>query len=531
MKALVYLLFTQIKNRILNLRKKPALLILYGFVFCIIIVSAIFLLLATKNTSKTYGDTRIVYLIISGIGMLFLYSSVYTGLSTGSTFFTMADVGLLFVAPISPIRILLYGLFSSIGKALLASLFIFYQIPNLINSLGYGFKEVLALIVIYAIMVIFNQLLSIGVYIFSNGNQNRKNLVKLILYGLIGIVAVAALLIYQREQAGILDTFYRLIESKWFGYLPVAGWSTMFFKGVIAGSAANVIISLGLFVAASLICILLLAGGKADYYEDILYSTEVNYQKLADAKEGRTSTAYTNRKIKIKDKDHGLNKGKGAYVFVYKHLVEIKRTSRFMFIDGYTIFAAISVGLAGYFIKNEADSYVILSVLVYIQYFMTVFGRLKQEMMKPYIYMVPEPSYKKVFAASVSSLLKPCADGICFFGVLAIVGGAGILQCIFMALAYMASGAVFVGLTIVHQRIFGGQPNIIAKIFIGILLFAVAIVPGVIASAMVTKYLLPDNLKFMATLPYTIVCLIEAFLMFFACRNLIDKAEYSEKFI
>lgn len=457
MKALAYLIFTQLKNRILNLRKKPALLIFYCLIFVIAVVSIIALFLVPQSTSSmAVADGRVIYLFIGGFGLLYIYTFTYTGLATGSTFFNMADVGLLFVAPISPIKVLIYGLLSAIGKAMLASLFILYQIPNLRNMLGYGLKEILSLFFIYMILVIFNQLLSIGVYIYTNGNESRKNLVKSFIYGYLAAVAIIAFIMIRKEQTGILEALYRMTESKWFGFMPVAGWAIMFFKGVLTGSAADIVISLGLFILVGAIFIVMLTGRDTDYYEDVLYSTEAAYQKLMYAK-------------------------------------------------------------------------IIMIVLIYIQYFFTLFGRLSIELIKPYIYLIPEPSFKKLIAASASSLLKPCVDAVLIFGVLGVTQGSGLLQCIFMALAYAASGTVFVGLTVVYQRLFGGQPNVVARLFVSILLLGAVIAPGVVASLMVEKLWLPDSMRFMATLPYTVICLIAAFIMFYACRNLLDNSEYSGK--
>lgn len=530
MKALIYLMCTQFKNRILYIRKKPGLMILYGFVLLIIIASVLFLIFATEGASNWgNADNRIIYLFISGFGLLYLYNSAYTGISTGSTFFTMADVGLLFVAPISSIKILIYGLVSTIGKAILASLFIFYQIPNLRNMFGYGFKEIFALFFIYSIMTIFNQILSIGVYVFSNGKQNRKKVVQLLLYGFIGILIIGLIFIIQKEQVNLLEGLFLLVDSKWFGYMPVVGWVVMFFKGILTGSLINVIISLAMFILISILCISLLTSYEADYYEDVLYSTEVTFQRVRDAKEGRNVSLNTNRKIKVKEKSHGIHKGKGAFVFAYKHFVEMKRSSPFIFINIYTVIATIGTGIVGYYITEKILPYIILATLIYLQYFMTILGRLKMELIKPYIYMIPEPSYKKLFAASISSLLKPCVDSIFIFGALALVGGAGIMECIFMALAYSASGAVFIGLTIVYQRVLGSQPNMLGQVFIGIFLLIIIITPAITASVITAIYILPESLQFLNTLPYSIVCLIMAFIMFFACRNLIDKAEYTGK--
>lgn len=67
MRALTYLLFTQAKNRILNLRKKPAMLVLYCFIFFVIIISVLYLLQASNDIKTGYADNRIIYLIIGAV--------------------------------------------------------------------------------------------------------------------------------------------------------------------------------------------------------------------------------------------------------------------------------------------------------------------------------------------------------------------------------------------------------------------------------------------------------------------------------
>ena len=529
MKALVYLLLTQTKNKILSIRKKPGLIILYSFILLFVIGSLLYLILVgDKQVNILPVDNRSLFLFLSGFGLLYLYTFTYSGLSTGSTFFTMADVGLLFVAPISTKKILFYGLISALGKAMFASLFIFYQIPNLKNMYNYGIIEVLSLFFIYVILVIFCQLLSIGVYIFSNGNQSRKNMVKMLLYLFTGALIIAVYLIMKNEAVGIMEAVKMLVDRNWFGYVPIVGWVIMFFKGVLMGSIIDIAISLALFTLVSILCISLLTAHKADYYEDVLQSTEFNYQRIQDYKEGRNISSTTNRKVKVKDKENGLNKGKGAFIFAYKHLLEMKRSSRFIFVDVLTVITTIGVSIAGYSIKNEMKAYIILAAVIYIQFFTTVFGRLKIELMKPYIYLMPEPSIKKLFAASISSLLKPCVDSIFIFSALAIVGGASILHCLFMAIAYICSGAVYVGLTIVYQKVLGSQPNQVVQMFIGIFLMLLIFSPAVVISILFSIFILPKSLLFLSSLPFSIVCLILAFIIFLSCGNLLDNTEISE---
>ena len=529
MKVLSYLIFTQIKNRILSLKKKPALLIFYIIIFLYVIGSIVTLLFFGKaQESKPNADDRVLFLFICGFGLLYLYTFIVSGLSTGSSLFSMADVGLLFVAPISNKKILFYGLISTIGKTIFASIFIIYQVPNLKKSFDYSTIEVLGLFFIYIVMIVFCQIFSIGIYLFSNGNQARKNLVKTLLYGFFGVLAFSVYMIIQDRQVDILEAAKILVDSKWFGYAPVAGWSIMFFKGLLEGTVMQIAISLILFIGFSVLIISLLTAHDADYYEDVLYSTEKTFQMQKDYKEGRNLSGTVNRKIKIKDNENGIGKGKGASVFAYKHMLEMKRVSRFVFIDSATVFFAAGAAIAGHYIKEDVYGYIVLSVLVYLQFFTTVLGRLKIELIKPFIYLVPESSFKKLIAASFTSLIKPCIDGFIIFGAFALTGGASLPQCFLMALAYSSTGAVFVGLTIVYQRVLGGQPSKILQALISMILFIAIFTPSIAATVLVSIFILPDSLKFLTLLPFVIVNYICAFIIFYSCRNLLDNTEYSE---
>jgi len=531
MNALAYLIITQIKNRILSLKKKPALFVLYCVLAVIVTASIVIMLVLGSDPDKTdFADERIIYLFLSGFGLVFVYSFVVSGLSTGSSLFTMPDVGLLFVAPISSKKILMYGLLSTLGKSLLASVFIFYQIGNLRTAFGYGFKEIFMLFVIYAAMVVFCQLLAIGIYIFSNGNPRRKKMVKFITYSLYAALFATYFLIRKQGQTGYLEAAFRLTASDGFGYFPVAGWAVMLFSGVVNNQPVRIIIASALFLIMTTVILILLTSGKADYYEDVLLSTETTYQIRKAFKEGRNIPQTRAKKIKIRENAAGLGKGSGAMAIFYRHLLEHKRKSRLLFVDSYTIFMMVAAGVAGYNfrVKSAPDLayYGVLATAIYFQYFITVTGKLRQELAKPYIYLIPDSSIKKVFAASITSLIKPCIDGCCIFAALAALNGRMFVGSAFFALAYAASGAVFVGITILYQRVLGGQPGRIVKVLIGMGLLSAIMAPSVAASVL-TAVILPDSLRYLCTLPYSVFCILFAVILFVACGNLIDKSEFT----
>lgn len=532
MKALVYLLLTRLKNQLLSLRKKPAMLILYLIITGFIIFSVVVMVVADVDTSRVnLADERILYLIFAVIGLLYLWLFVNSGVSTGSSLFTMPDIGLLFVAPVSSKRILMYGLISTFGKSLLGSLFILYQVVNLKQNFNYGAFEILTLFVVFALMVLFCQLLSIGIYIFSNGNPNRKKLVWGIVYAVFLIIILAILSIQRQEQIGIFDASLKVIASKWFGYIPVAGWSLMLFTGVIHGSFVNALIGFVLFIGIGGLIILLLTMGKADYYEDVLVSTEITYQTLKDAKDGR-AVRRINKKIKVKDNEVGIKKGSGAYTFLYKHILEMRRKSSFIFVDTLSVFLVAGGAVAGYYSRKNAAPYimvyVVLGVAIYIQFIFSMMGRLKGELIKPYIFLVPEKSIKKIFAASLTSFIKHAVDGILLFAAFSVTRGVISGHSLFAAIAYTSSGAVFVALTILYQRVLGGQPNRIVQIFLSIALLAIIIGPAIVVTV-ISSMLLPTVLDFLCTLPFSIICILATLVVFLACGNLIDKSEFTGK--
>jgi hypothetical protein len=532
MKALVYLLRTRLKNQLLSLKKKPAMLILYLIITAFVVFSIVMMIVSDADKSQIgFADERILYAIFAGLGLLYVYLFANSGVSTGSSLFTMPDVGLLFVAPVSSKKILMYGLISTFGKSLLGSIFILYQIGNLKQNFNYGALEILTLFVVFALMVLFCQLLSIGIYIFTNGNPSRKKLVLGMVYALFVFIALTTLYLQRQEQIGIFDALLKVIDAKWFGYIPVAGWSLMLFTGVIHGSLANALIGLALFLVVGGLIIFLLTMGKADYYEDVLVSTETTYQKLKDAKEGRT-IQRSNKKVKVKDNEVGINKGSGAYTFLYKHMLEMRRRSRFIFVDTLSIFLIAGGAAAGYFFKKYAAPvetvYGVLGVAVYMQFIFSMMGKLKGELLKPYIFLIPEKSVKKVFAASLTSFIKQAVDGIVLFAAFSIALGSFSAHSLFAAVAYTSSGAVFVALTVLYQRVLGGQPNRIVQGILSVFLLAIIIGPA-IALTVITAYILPNGLDFLCTVPFSIFCILATLVIFIACGNLIEKSEFTGK--
>ncbi|HZK34522.1 MAG TPA: putative ABC exporter domain-containing protein, partial [Bacillota bacterium] len=483
--------------------------------------------LAPSDGGETaFSNERIVYLVLAGLGFLFLGIYVGSGLSTGSTLFSMSDVGYLFTAPISPKKILLYGLINTLGKSLFSSIFIFYQIVNLRLNFGYGSFEIIALFVIYTVILIIGQLLAIAIYLFTNGNPSRKRGVKAaMLVGAIGL-AIGIFSAYMQEGREIGPALLGIADARWFGLFPIGGWAVMFFRGISQGIVGELVLSSVLFIGTGLLVILALASGKADYYEDVLVSTEKIFNILKDAKEKKTaiySSSSKKKKLVIKEK-HTL-KGTGVKAIAYRQLLEIRRRNRIPFINVYTIIASLIAGIVGYNTDGDIGlAFGLFAFLAYMQFFLTLFNPLNYEIKSPYIYMIPETSRKKVLAASLISFIKPCVDGLIIFAVFAAVGGTAPLSALLLAIGYAAVGSIYLGVSILNQRVIEGQPNIFLKGLFAIVILIVVIVPAVV-SFVLTATFLPEQYIFFSMLPFSLYCFLLTSLIFALTGDVLDKSE------
>lgn len=525
MRALAYLLIRTIKNKILSLKKKPAYLILY-IVLAVYFIFLFFLLGKSDieiEEVKSFADIRLLYSILVGFVALVSYSSVSSGLSKGSTLFNMADVGILFPSPIRSIKILFYGLIKQMGTTLVASIFILFQLGNVKVNFDIDNKGIFFLFVIYFAILLYTHLLSMAIYVYSNTKKKRKDMVK-ILAIFLGILILAAIAFqWMSGVRGVINLLYKTVENRLFQFIPIVGWSVMLFDSFLQGNLLYLIISSLLFIISAAGMIYMFTAESGDYYEDVLVSTEFYHTLLQSAKEGKTVN-QSRKKVNDSKRSIGFQGGKGVSTLFYKELLISKRTSRIPFVDTFTIISSLSAGVFCYFMKESFNVYIVLGVLVYIQFFITVMGPLAKELRRPYIYLIPGKSLSKLLYSSAINIVKPAIDGIIIFTIVSIVSKTSPLINLFLALAYISSAAIFISYTVLLQRIFGLQPNKIIQGIVGVILFMFIMTPGITLSFLAVNAL-PTYLIFLGTLPFTLSCIIISFLIFIICGDLIDKTE------
>ena len=454
-------------------------------------------------------------------------------MNAGSSFFTMPDVNLLFVSPVSPKKVMVYGLLKQMGATLLIAFFLIAYGGMAVNAFGISVGQAACLLLGFAVVVFFDQMLTILIYSFANGNEKRIRGVKTVVYALL-----AALLCYLavRITAGgtSLESVYAAVSDPVLEFLPVVGWMKGLLFGAMAGDLLRALLFGGLMLAGLAACIWLFWRSDADYYEDVLQTTESAYQLKAAIKEGRVVDKSTLSGKTPKVRETGLRGGWGASAFFYKQFREIKRTSRLVFLGKSTLtvlaaglFMAIVMKNVGGDGEPMPPNIVMVSVLamcVYMLFFFNAAGEWSKELMKPYLFLVPEPPFQKLLWASMTSVLRPALEGVIVFAVVWAVIGCSPLTAVMCMLSYASFGFLFTASNLLSERLLGQMANKGLILVLYLLMLLVIIAPG-LAAAILLKVYLPAMPGALMALPLAMWNVLVSLGIYAVCRNTLHDME------
>lgn len=531
MSALIYLIRIQLKNMVLHLFRHPAKLIAYVALLAFIVFSV---LTGSSNTEVFEADLRLLHGIYLAILLALSVLTLQSGVKSGSTFFGMPDVNLLFVSPIHPKTILQYGLVKQMSSLLLMVMFLLFYSPMLANTFGLQVTDTLLLAAGLAVVLLLAQFISMLIYNFCNGMSSRRTAAKILIYvfAAIPVLAVAASSLQNgRSFEGLLLT----VSNPALEWLPVVGWMKGMVFAIIEGNATGVLLFGALTAGSLALSIWLLIRSDSDYYEDVLQSTEMTFQAKQVVEEKQDPMGVPSLVRKIKVKREGIGGGFGASTFFYKHMCEIRRKNRFGLLTTSTLLIAILSLAVAIFIQimsvREGDPVagetligIILGIQLYLLFLFKVSGDdWLNELKKPYIFLVPAPAFSKLLWACMTSILKPVLDGVLAFLLLWLYLRINIMYPLVAMLVYASYGILFTAVSVLFVRVFGqpAQKGLLTLLFYFALLLLM--LPGVAVAGVCLIFLelpvLAAGLILVAGNVLVFVGIIAA------CRNVLETAE------
>lgn len=517
MTSFTYLLSKKIKNRIKLALTRPTEII-FGVLLVMVFVSSFFInggfeyALAYRSIDELYA---IIFLFYSFAFIM----NVNNGFENGATMFTMADVNLIFTSPKKPQRVLLYGLLSQSGKSVSVALFVLYQYTLLHDTYGVDFKFVIAILIGYALTVLCSQMLAMIIYSLTSKSDFAVKTAKILFYFVVSFFAFRLVLgIFSSPDK--ITAAVKTLNLNLYNFFPVSGFIKM---GVVSYHNANtkqLLLSLAILFVLVLLYIVVNTFINADYYEDVLKSTEISFSAITSRKEGRVKDAVP-KKIKIGKT--GFEYGYGAMAIYEKHKIENRRSKHLLLSTGNIVMAVITIVFA-YALKNQYAAY---AFNLYVTLFSVAGGRWAKELRLPYVYLIPQKSFYKLINMLKEQLPSLILESIVTFLPIGIIFGFFFSEVLAFCLGKIGFSLICIGVNLLFQRFLGNGGN---KAFIVFLyLFAVLLfsLPYIIIIAVFTA---------LASLPLDYAMLFASFANFavaifliFLSRNVLSVSENNNK--
>ena len=527
---LVYLTAVKLKNQLLGVLKSPAKL-----VYAIFLV-ALFALTAFSGSTYGAGELRapqeLTAILTLFYTMMFLLVFASGSSSSSSPMFTLSDVTLLFPAPLSSNKILAYGLVRQLGLSLVLGFFILFQYSWMHGVYGVEVPGLLAIILGYGLTLFFAQLCSMASYVRTSGNERAAKAVRYCVFGAAALYAVLGVLACREPLLALAGggSFEPLIAAgaNFFGTLPgllfpASGWAAGLTGALLTGDwplaglfALLLAALLGVLLGLVLTC-------KNNYYEDVLSTAETAQSAITAQKEGQLNEVVPKN---VKVGKTGLGKGWGASAIYHKHRVENRRSGVFLFSNISLIFMAVIIGCS--FFMRDAGLVGIFAFATYMQLFSVALGRFNRELIKPYIYLIPEPPLKKLLYAIKESLLTDALEAVVLFLILGVIVGASPVETVCCMVARVSFALLFTAGNVCVERVFGmvrSKTLIFLFYFLVLLLMAI---PG-IAACVVFAIWVPAWEVAAGLLAMTVVNAAIAVLVLWLCRNLLQYAELNSR--
>ncbi len=461
MSAFSYLLSRQFKNYFLDLVRHPAKLIGTVLIILLIGLSMFLTFIKPVNSMSTHLRSIDEFKLIScGFFITLFYVCVYDSIDRGNGFFRLWDINLLFTAPISEKKVLLYGLIKQLGASLFVGVILLFQIPVLHRMYGISTGQCLFIFVQYLLFLAVLQVFCMLLYIYSNGKTNRKAWIKRLL--VITVVVIVAIVLFKVKQGHLVESLkYINIGLTLF---PFGGWSGGIVNSFLAGSMWSVVGYVAIYAISLGIMLPPIMKGSLEYYEDIISATEQREAFTKSLKTGKfvrdVATSQKTRKLR----QVGLRKGKAASTLFYKHLLEGRRSNK-MFINTGTILQCVAVIAISYFLKkfvhmsSKMMFITVIGFMLYVQLLLTRVERWSMELNCHYVYLLPASGFKKFIYSALEGCLRCLVENILIIGVLGLIAKVPIRFVIMGILLRVSFEGFLIAINLLSQRLLGTIAN------------------------------------------------------------------------
>ena len=346
---------------------------------------------------------QMIELVAGVIVLVVLVFDIVRADKSGSKIFLPADVNLLFPSPMKPQTVLMFRLTTQLGTAILASLYICFQIPNLMNNVGLDLRGALGLVLAWCLTIVTGRLLQLLFYTLCSARPGMRNTLRRAVYGLLLLLAASFVLYRRNSGEGILAAAVSFFNAPVTRYIPFWGWVKGFAGFAVSGDRTGALLCLGAVILGSVLLAWIIWHIKADFYEDAMAKSEETAELLEKAqRESSGGVRFVRRKNDRSDRlrRDGLRRGEGASVFFYKTMYNRFRFAHLGFLtktaETYLVAAAATAVLCRYAWGYRGFLPAAL-VLAGFAFFRALGNPLEQDTKMAWFLLIPETCRKKLF--------------------------------------------------------------------------------------------------------------------------------------
>ncbi len=328
---------------------------------------------------------------ITVLALGFLVFQLYRATKSNVSFFKMADVNLLFTAPVKAENLLLYYMARSILPSLGgATLFVVYGGSQMAGRFDLNPGNAVFLVLGFALF--FFMVFPVRFLIYTL--HTKYGILEYIRGGVVGLGIGLALMVL--VPGFLAEKFWQgmfaWVASPWFDLFPLIGWSRGIVGYAFHGNLLLTIAYIGLYGLAYYAVVKLVIQFAGYYYEDVLEATKTNEDKLEKVrgkKEIGEDTYSLNAKKQLALPDFGV----GAKALYWRNYVHSSRQDFHPLFGIYTMGTAVIgivlAGLSNFDWFSHKVLYFYLLFLLFF-YFMAGIGRANiGDLKKPFFILIP----------------------------------------------------------------------------------------------------------------------------------------------
>jgi hypothetical protein len=514
MNAAIYVLVHQYVNRIKNIFSKPLPAILTIIALLSFLSGPVIsFFIPFKGIVGEQGRE----IVIAGVQLFIGVTYIISALSQQGALFTYSEANLLFSAPLTKRTILMYSAVQSGPASVLTALFMCFYLPMILGSSMTALK-LLATLLVMSLMMFCIFIIYYYIYIQDIAWPGLKKRLKkaawIIFAALAAIFAVVWLISGWDIKAAAISFF----TSPWYNAVPIFGWAKWAVVALLNGQ----------YLTGFLPGFLLLSG-LAYMLARVYFSLEVDFYEKAQLDSIRIkqmlddvrSNGYSTSGLSVRKVHKARGRFRpGAAAILSRQQLEMSKKGplivmKELIIGGIYILMGLAMGLGFNFAYAMALFSLILGATG---------DNWNSELKKPYIYLIPEYSFKKVIYAVIPGFVKTLASGLIVIGAAGFLFGIGLFQTILYLIMTVAFTMLFIAAGVLTYRILGRMTNTIALVFLRMLFMIFSVIPGAILIGILYLVTGTIDLPVIVT-ALTLVNIAIAMLLLFLSRKLFEQSE------